>query len=69
MSSLIPSFLKKNFIYLLLVVLGLCCFTGFSLVAVSRGYSNCSGFSMRGRGFSLRWLWGTQTSAVAVPRL
>ena len=30
----------KNFIYFLFsVVLGLCCCTGFSLVAVSRGYS------------------------------
>ena len=27
------------FIYLLLAVLALCCYTGFSLVAVSRGYS------------------------------
>ena len=37
MFQLLPQIL--NFIYLLLTVLDLCCCTGFSLVAVSRGYS------------------------------
>ena len=32
-------YLKNNFIYLFLAVLGLCCCIGFSLVGVSGGYS------------------------------
>jgi len=32
-------FLKNKFMYLFLAELGLCCCTGLSLVATSRGYS------------------------------
>ena len=41
-------FLKLIFIYLLLAALGLCCYTGFPLVAANRGYSlvACAGFSL-----------------------
>ena len=41
MPQLKNNFIKKIilFIYLFLAVLGLCCCMGFSLVAVSRGYS------------------------------
>ena len=42
------SFLKSNFIYLFLAVLGLCCCVGFPLVMTSRGYSPGS----RHKGFS-----------------
>ena len=37
------SFFKILFVYSLLVVLGLCCYLGFSAVATSRAYSSCDG--------------------------
>ena len=53
-------FLKIIFIYLILLVLGLCCCAGFSLIAESGGYSllPCA-------GFSLWWLllWSPGSSA------
>ena len=42
--------LKNNFICLFMVVLGLHCFGGLSLVMASRGYS------LRSASFSLQWL-------------
>ena len=53
-------FLKLIFIYLLLAALGLCCYTGFPLVAANRGYSlvACAGFSL----WQL-FLWSTGSTA------
>jgi len=48
-SSATPSpFLKKNFIYLFLPVLSLCCCVGFSLIVVSGATEQlrCAGFSL-----------------------
>ena len=63
----IPEF---PFIYLL-VVLGLCCCTGFSLVAASRGHSSlwCAGFLLWWLSRCWAWTLGMVASVVAVPRL
>lgn len=50
-SLLYTTFLKHNFICLFLAILGLCCCTSFSVVALSSGSS-----SLQRAGFSLRWL-------------
>ena len=64
------SFLN-NFIYLLLAVLGLHCYAGFSLVAASGGFSTCRARASHRGGFSrcgARALGGVG-SGVAAPRL
>ena len=55
--------LKLIFIYLFFVVLGLRCYAGFSLAAVSGAYSlvGCVGFSLR--WFLLLWLPGSRAQA------
>ena len=42
----------RKILFISLAVLSLPCYTGFSLVAVSRGYSSCRVLA----GFSLQWL-------------
>ena len=61
MSSLIPGLKKK--MYFLLVVLGLRCFAGSSLVAVSRAALSPV------HGLLTEVALGTRASVVAVPRL
>ena len=68
-TSFLLFFKKKKsiylFIYLFLAALGLCCCEGFSLVAVSGGYS---GFIVGCAGFSPQWLllmWSTGPRAQA----
>ena len=83
-SSYLPSmshfaFVKNNFIYLFLAVLGLLCCTGFSLVAEFGDYSQlqCAGFLLRWRlllqstGSSAHGLQELQHvgSGVAAPQL
>ena len=60
------SFLKNNFIYLFLAVLGFSCCTGFSVAVESGGYS-----SLPYAGFLLQWLLLLQRvgSIVAIPGL
>ena len=59
-----PNFYSRIFkiifkIYLFLAVLGLCCCMGFSLIAVSRGYSSlhCTGFLLQGLVLLRRTGW------------
>ena len=47
----------NNFIYLVLTVLGLCCYVAFALVVASGGYSHCSAQASPCSGFSR---WGPQ---------
>ena len=70
-------YIFKFYLFILfLAALGLSCYTGFSLVAVSRGYSlvaalrllivvasHCGGFSC-----CEAWALGTQASVVVAPR-
>ena len=51
------NFFWNNFIYLYLAVLGLPCCLGFSLIAMSRGYSSCSMRASYCRGFSYCRAW------------
>ena len=57
-------FKQKFFLSLFSAVLGLCCHTGFSLVAASGG---CSRVVIP--GFSLRWLLSLQSTGSRVHRL
>ena len=62
MSDVVLLLIKKkffwnNFIYLYLAVLGLPCCLGFSLIAMSRGYSSCSMRASYCRGFSYCRAW------------
>ena len=59
------SFFFLNLIYLFLVVLSLCCCTGFSLVAGSGGYLlvQCMGFSLQ---WFLLWSSGSRVASVVV---
>ena len=50
-------FFFNNFIYLVLTVLGLCCYVAFALVVASGGYSHCSAQASPCSGFSC---WGPQ---------
>ena len=60
--------LMNLFIYLFLAELGLCCCTGLSLVAVSRGYSSCAARASPCGDFSCcrAWALGAQASVVVV---
>ena len=65
-------FKKKLCVYLTLAMLGLCCYTGFSLAVVSRSYSSlrCEGFSWWLLLLLLEdGLWGTQAPVVAASGL
>ena len=64
-------FFLNNFKYvcIYLAVLRVCCGTGFSLVAVSGGYSSCGAQASHCRGFSRcrAWAPGMWAAGVAAP--
>ena len=65
-------FFFLSFVYLFLVVLGLHCSAGFSLVVASGGYSLVAVCGLLIAVASLiaeHGLWGSRASVVAVPRL
>ena len=58
-----------NFTYFfILIVLGLCCCVGFSLVAASGGYPSLwfTGFSLRSFSWRREWALGHESSIVAI---